>query len=156
ERTLHGDCETTYTLHPLPLFQAHELEEQWRVHKTKVWETIPGYFGSVGSQKELDTILHQGEAACTGKQYYQVIKTHNFDNCRERPLYYSWTGIKNNCDTSKSGCEDAFSAVASTRYIICGEPSLFIIRKATTENIISLSPAGFTPQKRSSPGLPSP
>uniref|UniRef100_A0A0K2UPJ9 Uncharacterized protein n=1 Tax=Lepeophtheirus salmonis TaxID=72036 RepID=A0A0K2UPJ9_LEPSM len=151
ERTLHGDCETTYTLHPLPLYQAHELEEQWRNHKIKVFETVPEYFQSIRSQKEIHEVMEESGRACTGKQYFQVTKTHNFDNCRERPVFSAWSGIKSNCDVTRSGCDDAFNSIVSTRYIICGTPDLFVIRKATTENIISLSPTGFnTPEKLTS------
>jgi hypothetical protein len=147
ETSLHGDCETSYTLHPLPLYQARELEEEWRVHKIKVIKTLPMYTSKVTTEQVMRE-SQQAEAICNGQQYYQVTKTKNFENCRERPVFSAWSAIKPRCDPAQGMCEDLMTAVSTTKYVVCGSPEQFVIRKVTGENIISANTMGWNTEEK--------
>ena len=97
ESSILGDCETSYTVNPIPKYQAHEIEDRIKTQEKEL-----------KSRGVWTSGVHtSGEQACQGKQYWEVIKTTNFDNCKEMPVYQSAAGINIKCDFSKSQCNDA-------------------------------------------------
>ncbi len=51
----------------------------------------------------------EGEEQCQGKQYYEIVKTRNYNNCVRRPVFQLSTGIHHSCDVSKGYCQDLFA-----------------------------------------------
>lgn len=95
EQSLHGDCQTSYNIHPLADYEAMEIEESMERHEKKRNQV-----------EHLQGGLSSGRQVCSGKRYWQITKTRNFDNCVERPVYQKWSGLKSKCDTTKSTCQD--------------------------------------------------
>ena len=102
ERTVVGDCETKYTIHPLSKYEAHEIEERISKNEKELRE-----LNAISGQKS------RGREPCEGKRFYQVTKTKNFDKCNKMPVYQSASGIKIKCDFGSSKCDDAVT-VSST------------------------------------------
>ena len=98
EQSIHGDCQTSYNIHPLPTYEAMEIEEQLEIEEQKR-----------NQQEHLPGGLSQGRQACQGRKYWQITKTRNFDNCFERPVFQKFAGLKASCDTAKSSCRDLMS-----------------------------------------------
>ncbi|TRY72544.1 hypothetical protein TCAL_06577 [Tigriopus californicus] len=136
ESSILGDCETIYTVNPLSKYQANELESRWIEVERELRE-----LGILSGPKS------EGDEACRGKTYYEVTKTRNFDNCRERPVFQQWIGLKSSCDVTKSNCKDMFTHLSSTRYIVCGSEEQFYIREANTENSIVSQPIGWNTEE---------
>jgi len=137
EQSLHGDCETTYNVHPLPDYEALEIEYQFEKDEQKRNE-----------QEHLQGGLSQAKAVCSGKKYWQITKTRNFDNCLERPVFQKWAGFKSMCDTSKASCINLLTHMSSTNYIVCGNDIRdFVIRKSITENAMA-SGIGWTTDEK--------
>jgi hypothetical protein len=129
EQSLHGDCETAYTIHEVPAYEAMEIEE--RLQRDEKYRS---------EREHLPGGLSQVTPVCQGKKYWQITKTRNFDNCLERPVFQRMAGVMSKCDTSKAACEDVMSHVSSTNYLVCGsEVRDFVIRKSETFNDIALS-----------------
>eukprot|EP00094_Tigriopus_californicus_P014239 TCALIF_13792-PA protein Name:"Similar to Vg Vitellogenin (Apis mellifera)" AED:0.04 eAED:0.04 QI:68/0.5/0.42/1/1/1/7/0/1534 len=122
ESSILGDCETIYTVNPLAKYQANELESRWIEEERELRE-----LGILSGPKS------EGDEACRGKTYYEVTKTRNFDNCRERPVFQQWIGLKSSCDVTKSNCKDMFTQ--------------FYIREANTENSIVSQPIGWNTEE---------
>lgn len=138
EESLHGDCQTSYTIHELPQYESYELEQQWEQDEKRR-----------NSQEHLQGGLSQGKQLCQGKKYWQITKTKNFDNCLHRPVYQKWTGIQSKCDSTRSSCKDLFTHISATNYIVCGhEINDFVIRKTVTENTIMATPLAWTTEER--------
>jgi len=127
EQSLHGDCETSYTVYPLPEYEALEIESQMEEEEQRRNQQEPVQGG-----------LSQAREVCQGRKYWQIKKTRNFDNCIERPVFQKWTGVKANCDATMSACENVLTHVSSTTYIVCGNDIRdFVIRKSATTNAMS-------------------
>lgn len=77
---------------------------------------------------------------CEGKDYYEVIKTKNFDFCTDRPSFTSGYGSWRKSDGSQSSSYPSHSHV--TRAIICGSLDDYSIRKVTVENTVLASSLG--------------
>ena len=133
EQSVHGDCQTSYTLHPIPEYEALEIEQQMEQDEQKRNE-----------REHLPGGLSQGGQICRGKKYFQITKTKNFDNCKgQRPVFQLFSGIKAKCDLTKSSCQDLMNHISTTTYVVCGnDPRDFKIRKSITENVIR-APAGW-------------
>jgi len=115
EESIMGECSTEYTVERMPEYLAREFEER---------EQIP--------MREL----------CQGKHYYEVIKTKDLKNCRERPVYVHVYGARSVSDGSL-GSSVPFAAESSvTRSIICGTPDSFILRVASNQHKAVISPSG--------------
>ena len=96
EQSLHGDCETSYSISPLAQYEAMEIEYQMEQEELKR-----------NQQEHLSGGLSQAKEICQGKKYWQITKARNFDNCIVRPMFVRMVGGKAICDTSKSGCGNA-------------------------------------------------
>ena len=139
ESTLNGDCQVDYNMVPLAHYESKNIEAAIKEEELelKVMNILTGP-KSEGGEKE-----------CEGKQYWSVTKTLNFDNCRQRPVYMSTTGIKSFCDASKSECKDVATQASSSRYIVCGSsPEDFVIRKIEHENSGVGSPLGINTEEK--------
>ena len=95
EESLHGDCQTSYTIHQLPKYRSLELEQQWQKEEKMLLEQVE--------------VRSKGEEACQGKQYFRITKTKNLDNCHKRPFFQKFVGVQSRCDGSKSSCNDQFN-----------------------------------------------
>lgn len=137
ESTLEGECQTDYTFVPIPKFQTFELNMDKKIKEQQegVW-----------SDRRSSQI---GDQVCQGKQYYEIVKSINLDNCVQRPVFAIQTGIENSCDVSKGHCKDIFANTVNTRYIVCGQRDQFIIRQVSTEGEMVATPLGWdnTPEK---------
>ena len=116
EASVLGECETKYSVNRLPAYLSSELEEQDE-------EQMPG-----------------GEPVCQGREYFEIVKSKNFDNCKERPVYHKSFGVWSRFDGSKATSHPSHLSV--TRTIICGTPESYLIRKVVTENEIISSSVG--------------
>ena len=113
-----GNCETIYTINKLPAYMVREFEE---VEGRQVGQS-------------------QSSQACEGKDYYEIIKSKNIDNCSERPVFHRSVGVNTKTDGSGSSSIPEHSSL--TRTIICGTINDHIIRKSTSTNGIHISAAG--------------
>jgi len=95
EESLHGDCQTSYTIHQLPKYRSLELEQQWQKEEKMLFEEVE--------------VQSKGEEVCQGKQYFRITKTKNLDNCHKRPYFQKFVGLQSKCDSSKSSCNDLFN-----------------------------------------------
>merc|ERR1711881_563763 len=137
EQSLHGDCQTIYNIHPLPVYEAMEIEEQ-----LETAEKTQKEYEHQGSE------LSQGRLLCQGKKYWQITKTRDFDNCIERPVFQKWYGLRSQCDTTKANCRDLMTHMSASNYIVCGNDIRdFVIRKSITKNTIATSVAWNTEEK---------
>ena len=116
ETSVLGECETKYNINKLPAYLVAELTEEDEYQ-------MPG-----------------GEAVCQGREVYEIVKSKNFDNCKERPVYHKTFGVHSRFDGSESTSHP--SHVSVTRAIICGTPDSYLIRKVVTENKIISSSVG--------------
>jgi len=87
EESLHGDCQTSYSVHPIS--NDIQLEKDWRRVKQENG-TIPNDI-------------------CQGKKFYKIMKNKNLDDCHKRPFYQKFVGIESQCDASQSSCTDQFN-----------------------------------------------
>lgn len=137
EQSLHGDCQTSYNIHPLAEYEAMEIEEQM-MEKEK----------ERNQREHLQGGLSSGRQVCQDKKYWQITKTRNFDNCVETPVFQKWSGLKAKCDTTRASCNDLMTHVSSTNYVVCGSSiNDFVIRKSVTLNTIS-SQIGWKTEER--------
>jgi hypothetical protein len=133
ETTLTGDCATEYNIHRLPKYQAIEIENAIKSSQKELTQ-----LGAIAGEKS------EGSEICRGKKYFEINKTKNLDNCRQRPVYQSTIGFKAKCDFSESHCDDALTQIVTTRYVVCGESMEdFIIREAETNNDVVTNPIGY-------------
>merc|ERR1711962_23780 len=115
EESIMGECDTHYTVERMPEYLAREFEER---------EQIP--------MREL----------CQGKDYYEVIKTKDLKNCRERPVYIHVYGARAVSDGSLGSSVPFASESSVSRNIICGTPDSFILRVASNQHKAVISPSG--------------
>merc|ERR1711962_211771 len=115
EESIMGECDTHYTVERMPEYLAREFEER---------EQIP--------MREL----------CQGKDYYEVIKTKDLKNCRERPVYIHVYGARAVSDGSLGSSVPLASESSVSRNIICGTPDSFILRVASNQHKAVISPSG--------------
>jgi len=115
EESIMGECDTHYTVERMPEYLAREFEER---------EQIP--------MREL----------CQGKDYYEVIKTKDLKNCRERPVYVHVYGARAVSDGSLGSSVPFASESSVSRNIICGTPDSFILRVASNQHKAVISPSG--------------
>jgi len=133
EETLLGDCQTSYTIHPLPKYRALELEQEWKEEEKELFE----------EQKKQS----RGQDVCEGKEYFRIQKTKNLDNCKRRPLYQKFVGVESKLDGSKSAWTDSYTHLVSSTYVVCGDLNKFVIRKALKKDIVSMNPMGWNTEE---------
>merc|ERR1719447_1087405 len=111
ETSVTGKCETLYTITRLPEYLIREFEEEQTT----------------------------GTSLCEGKEYFEILKTMDYNKCSERPVYHKSYGSRSVTDGSESSSVPSHSSV--TRTIICGFIEDHIIRKVVTENKITSTPS---------------
>jgi len=115
ETSIVGECDTYYTVSRLPQFMAREFEQR---------EQIP--------RQDL----------CQDKEYYEVIKTKDLKNCKERPIYLHLYGASSISDGSLGSSAPFTDESSVTKTIICGSPESYHVRKAVNEHKYVISPSG--------------
>ena len=130
ESSILGECETIYSINKLPAYLVLEMEEKER---------------NTSERRAEDSNEMRGESLCQGRDYYEIIKTKNLDNCKERPVFHNTFGLWSKSDGSMSSSVPSHSSV--TRTIICGSTDSFVIRKSVTENEIQASALGHKESK---------
>jgi hypothetical protein len=133
EESLHGDCQTSYTIHELPKYRSLELEQQWQKEEEMLYQQVE--------------LRSKGEEVCNGKKYFRITKNKNLDNCEKRPFFQNVVGFESRCDASKSSCTDNFNHLVSTTCVVCGEPNEFTIRKCLKKDIVSQNPMGWNTEE---------
>jgi len=92
-------------IHPLPKYQALELEQEWKQEQKAIYQ----------SNQRQESVA---ERACEGKEYFKISKTKNLNNCKVNPFYQNFVGLQSKCDGSQSGCPDLFNVIYFTLLII--------------------------------------
>merc|ERR1711970_259855 len=123
EASILGNCETIYSVSRLPENLVQEFEEEESQRRSRDWETRR---------------VEEEEKLCEGKNYYEILKTKNLDNCVERPVYHKTFSIS---PASEASDYPTYQSLM-TRTIICGSLEDHIIRKSSSENRIYMSTAG--------------
>ena len=93
EESVQGKCTTLYNIIPLTPARVMELERAWYDEETMA-QLTPST---------------EGKKACENKQYYEIIKTRDFDNCRFRPVFQHFSGMEASGDVSKSKFGNLFT-----------------------------------------------
>ncbi len=81
ESTIDGECQTDYTFVPMTKFQSRNLNMGEEIER---------------EEQQQEGLFHQGrtvrtgEEICRGKQYYEIVKTRNYNNCVRRPIFQVW------------------------------------------------------------------
>ncbi len=76
---MDGECQTDYTFVPITESQARSLQLGEKSLKEELQQE--------GLYPEGDRYVRAGEEICRGKQYYEVVKTRNYNNCVRRPVF---------------------------------------------------------------------
>ena len=90
EESTIGRCPSLYSINALTPARVVELERLWEQEEQE-------------AQVSAST---QGKAACSGKQYYEIIKTRDLDNCEFRPAFQQVSGAEFNGDVTKASIGD--------------------------------------------------
>ena len=93
EQSLHGRCLSNYNVNPLSDARALELEQEWMCEE-KAAGIIPSNGTKVG---------------CTGKKYYEIIRTRDLNSCDSRPVYQKISGADVNIDVSRTNAGNLMS-----------------------------------------------
>ena len=86
EESVLGRCYTMYTVVPLTTARVMELERSWYDEETMA-KLQPSTAGKI---------------ACENKQYYEIIKTRDLDQCSYRPVFQHVSGAEFSGDVSKA------------------------------------------------------
>jgi hypothetical protein len=151
EQSLLGECETEYTVHPLPTYQAAELEAKWAGEAAKApWTLAPPALGILPlvAPEIISAAPSEAELSCRGKPYFEVTKTTNFDSCRQRPVYVQLMGMYTQCDATKASCGEVFADVHATKYVICGSPEEFFIRRLEAQHTAVMNALPWQTQEK--------
>ena len=93
EQSLHGRCLSNYNVNPLNDARALELEQEWMSE-----EEAAGLVPSNGTK-----------VGCTGKRYYEIIRTRDLNSCDSRPVYQKVSGADVNIDVSRTNAGNLMS-----------------------------------------------
>merc|ERR1711973_917897 len=117
ESSILGECETIYSISRLPEYLRIAFEEEEK-HR------------SIAPEKN----------ECEGKEYYEILKSRDLNECSERPVYHRTYGMQYR--TTGSGSASKPIQSSTTRMILCGTLENHIIRKISTEYKVLVSSAG--------------
>ena len=93
EQSLHGRCLSNYNVNPLNDARALELEQEW-MSEEQAARLVPSNGTKVG---------------CTGKRYYEIIRTRDLNSCDSRPVYQKVSGADVNIDVSRTNAGNLMS-----------------------------------------------
>merc|ERR1712212_657660 len=117
ESSILGECETIYSISRLPEHLRIAFEEEEKHRSTSPVEN-----------------------ECEGKEYYEILKSRDLNECSERPVYHRTYGMQYR--TTGSGSASKPIQSSTTRMILCGTLENHIIRKISTEYKVLVSSAG--------------
>ena len=129
ESSILGKCETVYSINKLPSYLVKEFED------SENKRSVPH-----GEQQNDSENQNSGSKVCKGKEYYEIIKNKNLDNCSDRPVFHQSYGVWSKTDGS--GASSYPSSSSHVRTIICGTLQDYVIRKVVSENKIISSASG--------------
>ena len=107
ETSVVGDCEVEYTINKLPEYMVMEFEV-----------------------KEANM---EAAKACLGKDYFEVLKAKNFENCNGRSILQHTYGSTAKSDGSMGATSPVVAESSVQRTIICGTMDGHLCRKVTVE-----------------------
>ena len=93
EQSLHGRCLSNYNVNPLSDARALELEQEW-MSEEEAARLVPSNGTKVG---------------CTGKKYYEIIRTRDLNSCDSRHVYQKVSGADVNIDVSRTNAGNLMS-----------------------------------------------
>ena len=93
EQSLLGRCRTNYNVNQLTEARALELEQEWKKEE---------------SMARL-TPSDATKAGCTGKKYYEVIRTRDLNSCDSKPVFQKVSGADANIDVSRTNTGNLMS-----------------------------------------------
>merc|ERR1712183_1206064 len=117
ESSILGECETIYSISRLPEHLRIAFEEEEKHRSTSPVEN-----------------------ECEGKEYYEILKSRDLNECSERPVYHRTYGMQYR--TTGSGSASKPIQSSTTRMILCGTLENHIIKKISTEYKVLVSSAG--------------
>merc|ERR1719462_796393 len=113
EKSVEGECEVEYSVNRMAEYQIAEFQQE-----------------------------EGGSSYCQDKDHYQVVKSVDYQNCRNRPIYQRSVGSDSRSDGS-SGWSSPYQTESSvTRSIWCGDIKSPVLRKQTTEQKVVISANG--------------
>ena len=113
EKNIEGECEVEYSVNKMAEYQIREFQ-----------------------QKE------GSSSYCQDKEHYQVVKSVNYQNCKDRPIFQRSVGTHAKSDGT-SGYSSPFLTESSvTRSVWCGTIQSPVLRKQTTEQKVVVSANG--------------
>ena len=116
EKSLEGECEAEYSVHQMADYQIDEFEKS--------------------------EVSQGGRSQCQGQEYYQVVKSTNYLNCRERPLYQRSVGSQARSDGTSGASSPYLTESSVSRTIWCGPVTSPVLRKQTTEQKVVVNGNG--------------
>ena len=117
EKTFLGECEVEYTVNKLADYQINEFEST---------ESNPG-----------------AAEFCSGKNYYEVISSVNYENCVERPIYQRTVGGSSHSDGTQGYSSPLMKESYTKRSILCGHDiSTSLTRKQDAAQTVLVSGNG--------------
>merc|ERR1712061_801036 len=132
EESVLGRCYTMYTVVPLTTARVMELERSWYDEESMA-KLQPSTAGKI---------------ACENKQYYEIIKTRDLDQCSYRPVFQHVSGAEFSGDVSKAHTGNLFTHMSSSTTYVCGELSSFNIRKIVVDEQIVSNPVGYNTEQK--------
>ncbi|KAF7268464.1 hypothetical protein GWI33_018354 [Rhynchophorus ferrugineus] len=121
EETVTGETETTYKMHPLPLYILQS--QPWLVRKDDL-------------QQDNDRVV-------------EVIKSKNYTNSEEKPSYHYGFGDIHEHEPTANSLGQFLTRQSHSRAILTGKPSRFTIQNSYTVNKIMIRPT-FNNKERGS------
>merc|ERR1719481_1331784 len=103
EKTFQGLCEVEYSVNKLPEYQIREFEQKY------------------GTE--------QGQQSCEGHDYYEVVKSINYEKCSERPIYQRTVGAFSQSDKTQGQSTPFIKESDISKTVWCGTVDQPIIRR---------------------------
>ena len=116
EKTFHGECEVEYSVNKMP---EHLIKD----------------FESSESNSE-------AAKACEGYNYYEVVKSVNFQNCVERPIYQRSVGGSSQSDGTSGYSSPLLKESSTSKSIWCGDLNRPQLRKTDVAQTVLVSGNG--------------
>ena len=103
EKTFQGLCEVEYSVNKLPEYQVREFEQKFATE--------------------------QGQQSCEGHDYYEVVKSINYEKCSERPIYQRTVGAFSQSDKTQGQSTPFIKESDISKTVWCGTVDQPIMRR---------------------------
>merc|ERR1712227_1141386 len=103
EKTFQGLCEVEYSVNKLPEYQVREFEQKFATE--------------------------QGQQSCEGHDYFEVVKSINYEKCSERPIYQRTVGAFSQSDKTQGQSTPFIKESDISKTVWCGTVDQPIIRR---------------------------